>query len=358
MSPNRLPLIALVALCSLDPAARAADAAAPATRPAWVNISDPVVADLVAQGKKLGYPGQSAGVIVDIGNGGAVYLVIAGQGLWRSTDQGATFALAADPKVVGGRCETSYSIDLDASGPGRFACFMLDGKCASTLDAGKTWRPMADVGRNWDYAAVDWADPDAKTIFALRHEAGGEIYLSRDAGRKWEMIGKDAKFAAVGLADAQTLLTTKGDGILRSTDAGKTWNRVSDLTPVGRVARPYNGALWWLAKEGLIVSRDKGLTWAKVGVPVNASIGPWFASDRHIVVAGKAGFFETTDAGQTWALVTAPPVGYTVPMPGWFANLTWDPATDVFYASQMGKPAWKYRRGAPAAAATRPATGG
>jgi hypothetical protein len=31
-------------------------------------------------------------------------------------------------------------------------------------------------------------------------------------------------------------------------------------------------------------------------------------------------------------------------MPGWFVNVAWDPIGDVLYASNMGKPAYKYQR--------------
>src|SRR5678816_2738848 len=103
--------------------------------------------------RKLDWPYQTAGVACDPVNG-EVFLVLPGQGIWKSADRGATFA-RVDGGAVGGRSETSFALNVDPAGS-RLACFMLDGKCALTSDGGKTWQPMADLGRNWDYAAVDW----------------------------------------------------------------------------------------------------------------------------------------------------------------------------------------------------------
>src|SRR5205807_8488947 len=156
---------------------------------------------------------ETAGVTVDPSTGD-VFMIVTGQGVWKSSDHGATFARCDDGKV-GGRCETGFSLNADPDGQ-HIACFMLDGKCAMTLDGGKTWQPMKDVGRNWDYAAVDWAN-GGKNIFAMRHESGGEIYLSNDSGKSWKKNGKDEKFAAAGIFGDKIPVTTKGDGGLRST---------------------------------------------------------------------------------------------------------------------------------------------
>src|SRR2546427_7301715 len=170
-----IPCIAMLSPSS--PGARAADAPPPAR---WVNISDPIVNQLASDGKKLDWPYQTAGVACDATTGD-VFLVLPGQGIWKSSDRGATFA-RVDGGAVGGRCETSFSLNVDPAG-GRLACFMLDGKCAITSDAGQTWQPMADLGRNWDYAAVDWAGKPVANILGERHEVGGEVYLSNDAGK-------------------------------------------------------------------------------------------------------------------------------------------------------------------------------
>jgi photosystem II stability/assembly factor-like uncharacterized protein len=321
-----------VILIAFTPDVRAAD------KGQWVNLSDPIVQKVTEGGKKQAWPGDTAGVAVDPSSGD-VFMIVTGEGVWKSSDHGATFA-RCDGGLVGGRCETSYSINVDPDGGGHLGFFMLDGKCALTLDGGKTWQAMKDVGRNWDYAAVDWAS-GAKHIFAMRHESGGEIYLSHDAGKSWKMIGKDAKFGATGIFGEKTLVTTKGQGILRSTDGGENWTPIGgEFTPVGRVVKIYRGVAYWLAKEGIVTSKDQGATWTLMGKGApEASLGPWFGGDdgKHIAVAGKKGIFQSSDGGETWTAVAPLPEKYDVPMPGWFTNIGWDPKGDVFYASKMGK---------------------
>src|SRR2546423_10382432 len=91
----------------------------------WLNISNPIVQQLTDAGKKIAWPGQTAGVVVDTANGD-VYMIIPDQGIWKSSDRGTTFT-RADKGEIGGRCETGYSINVDPAGGGRLACFMLDG---------------------------------------------------------------------------------------------------------------------------------------------------------------------------------------------------------------------------------------
>ena len=309
----------------------------------WVNISDALVAKLTAEGKTPAWPGQTAGMACDRTTG-HVYLVVAGQGLFLSTDRGATFARCDDGKVSG-RCETGYALNLDPAGK-RLACFMLDGKCGMSLDAGKTWQGLKDVGRNWDYAAVDWSSERPQTIFAMLHESGGQTMLSTDGGQSWTKADKDAKFSGLGAVDAKTLLRTKGEGIERSTDTGATWTKVSDLTPVGRLAIVFGKTVYWLGKDGLLASKDAGVTWQRQGGEVQAAWGPYFGKDeRQIVVLGKAGIFETADACNAWQKVgTLPAKGFETNNPGWFVNFAWDPQADVFYISRMGQPAFRRER--------------
>ncbi|HEX7898592.1 MAG TPA: hypothetical protein VF950_12580 [Planctomycetota bacterium] len=307
----------------------------------WTEISGDVLQKLKDESKKIDWPGATAGVAVDPATGD-VYMVVPGQGLWKSGDQGKTFA-RADGGAVGGRAETSYALQFDPAGK-RLACFMLDGKCAMTADGGATWTPFTGLGRNWDYAAVDWSAQEVKTIFGARHENGGDVYLSPDAGKTWNKLWAEPEFeksGGLGIFDATTLVyTMKGKGIQRSTDAGKTWAQVSELEPWGRVIRVRQGVGYWLSKEGMRVSRDKGATWTLQGTAVDATIGPMFdpKDEKRFAVAGNKGIFTTSDGGATWTSVVAKlPEKFSMPKPGWFANVDWDPARNLFYASQMGK---------------------
>ncbi len=377
MKPLSCLAFALASILTAAGAAYPQASVAPnAARGVWIDISEKVLNGLAAEDKKIGYPGKTAGIAVDRVTGD-VLMIVPDQGIWKSIDRGETFA-RIDGGKIGGRCETGFALNFDPNGK-RLACFMLDGPSAYTLDGGKTWAAMQGNGRGWDAGSVDWSAEKPADIFALRHESGGEIYTSGNMGKSWQFQGK--AFASVGIFDANTFVATKEKekGILRSTDGGKTWNKVSDLQPAGRDIRIFQGIAYWASAQGLLASSDKGKTWAVLGKPVDCSYGPYFGKDprpsnkmgtgsepvgacsgepggrevpvpilldglKHIVVVGKKGFFETTDAGQTWDQVAPLPPQFAVAMPGWFLNFGWDPNADIFYASTMGKPAYRYQR--------------
>ncbi|HTV61683.1 MAG TPA: hypothetical protein VMH30_03850 [Verrucomicrobiae bacterium] len=308
----------------------------------WVNISDALVAAVTNAGTVIPWPGNTAGVAVDR-TSGILYVDVCNVGLWQSTDHGQSYRRVAEGQISG-RCEFGYALNCDPAG-GRMACLMLDGKCGMTLDGGRTWQPFAPMGRNWDYGAVDWSDPGARAIFAARHESGGEIYASDDAGASWRFLGKHPEFTSSGIFDARTLVAGTEDGIMRSTDGGETWTNISPLHPVGRVAVYFDGKTYWLAREGLITSQDRGATWQTIGAPLAAGWGPLFGKDtQHIMVADFRGFLETSDGGKTWRRIAPlPPFqgGLAPKLPGEFLSIAWDPKANLLYASRMGSGTWR-----------------
>jgi len=300
----------------------------------------------------------TGGVTVDRSNGD-VYVIVTGEeifkgpgeGVWKSTDQGRTFA-RVDGGIVGGRCETGYALCLDPNGK-RLYCFMLDGSSGCTLDAGQTWEKLGKVNRGWDFAAVDWSVAKPQVIFGSEHESGGKYHLSSDGGKSWKKLGefpKDARGTfGVGVIDANTLVrwSSTQAAIERSLDAGTTWTKVSDEVPLSHVMVVFKGVGYWIGQKGLVVSKDKGATWTLQGQPVpQAAWGPYFGKDeKHIVVAGKSGVHETTDGGEHWSLVAALPDPFkNPPGPGWYLNFAFDPVNNLFYASWMGKPTYRYTR--------------
>jgi photosystem II stability/assembly factor-like uncharacterized protein len=314
--------------------------AAAAEKQTWVPISASVLAKV-----KPGYPGKTAGVTVDPATGD-VYLVVPDQGLWKSTDHGETFA-RIDGGKVGGRCETGFALDFDPAGK-RLACFMIYGSSAWTLDAGKTW--TATKSSHLDFGAVDWAE-SAKCLLALRHEAGGRLTLSADAGKTWKDL--DKSFTHLGLFDSKTLLASRGRGILRSDDGGTTWTSVSEITPAGSVMRVYydnTGTVgYWTSAKGLLVSKDRGRSWTIADKPAGDAkpsagiVGPLFGkSADEMVIVAKDGIHESTDGGKTWARVAPLPEGFSVGGVG--PNYAWDPVGGYFYASSMGKETYRYQR--------------
>lgn len=309
---------------------------AAAAEPEWTVIGAEVLAQV-----KPGYPGKTAGIAVDR-TSGDVYLVVPDQGLWKSTDQAKTFA-RVDGKAIGGRCETSFAIATDPAGK-RLACFMVYGSSGLTNDGGKTF--VASKTSHLDFGDVDWSDT-GRVMLSLRHESGGVLTLSKDAGATWTDLGKG--FQSLGVIDSATLIASKGDGILRSTDNGATWHKVSELQPVGGSSRTIKGATYWASHAGLLVSKDKGATWKAIDAPPHSVTGPYFGKDeKHLIVANAEGLHESLDEGATWKLAAKLPAKYQSrqdkPTSANYANHAYDPINNIFYTSTMGYDALQLKR--------------
>lgn len=306
----------------------------------WVAISESVTSKIERVDSSAWLAGLAAGIAVDPASG-EVYMVISGAGLWKSKDHGTTFE-QVDAGNIGGRCETGAAINVDPAGGGRLAFFQLDGKSAWTPDGGKTWHPSNDKSRGFDFVAVDWTDPKARRMFGVRHETDGIGLLSEDGGATWKALEKG--FKGFGVFSFDVLVTSRGHGIERSSDGGATWKQVSDVVPTGRVMVLYRGAGYWLYEKGILASKDQGATWAPLSGEVSAWFGPFFGKDeKQMVVVGKAGFQESTDGGKTWRQAAPLPEVKDFNGP-WFPNYGWDPKADIFYASKMGKPAYRFQR--------------
>lgn len=316
-----MPLAMVCGWCALLSAAE---------EPTWTPISATVTAQV-----KPGYPGKTAGVTVDPATGD-VYMVVPDQGLWKSSDRGATF-VRVDGGAVGGRCETGFALNFDPAGK-RLMCFMIYGSSGRTDDAGKTW--LASKTSHLDFGAVDWS-ASGNCLLAIRHEAGGMLAFSSDAGKTWKDLQKG--FTHVGLFSGDVLVGSKGQGILRSGDGGATWTSVSEITPAANVMHTRDGIGYWPSSKGLLVSRDQGQTWQVYGTPLAAVVGPfWGQTAERLVVVAKDGFHESKDAGKTWERVAPLPMGFGVGGVG--PNYAWDPIGNVFYASSMGKDTFRYQR--------------
>lgn len=333
---------------------------APEDKGKWTLISDKLISATPVPPDFNGLPGKTlkaTGVAVDRTTGDVIVVLMRSQ-IFRSSDKGKTFE-RIDGGKVSGICQTGWSINVDPDNGNRIACFLIYGTGGLTLDCGKTWTQFPG---KFDFGAVDWSAAEPKVMFGIDH--GGRINLTKDVGKTWKLVGSDRESresgssVGVGVVDAGTLLLHRktGSGIERSTDDGETWTKVSDLNPKSGVAVVFKGAVYWVGAEGLIVSKDKGKTWQAQGAPVDAIMGPLFGKDeKHIVVVGLKGFFETTDGGKTWKNIASltgleaeldPNTYYrsTKCPVTWRDNFSWDPIGNVFYHSRMADSVRKYER--------------
>ncbi|MFL5342565.1 MAG: hypothetical protein ACJ8F7_20655 [Gemmataceae bacterium] len=319
-----------------------------AADPAWQAM----LGDL-PRSEKAGFGGL-CGICVDR-TSGAVVINISDRGFYRSTDGAKSFRRISDAQPRG-RTETPGCFLIDPTGRGsRWLTALVYGVPVSVSgDGGRTWTKMDGKSSHVDWCAIDWTDPEMKFVLALKHEAGGLLLASHDAGKSFAEVGKN--FGPGWVFNATTAVVAEAKtkdrprpNLVRTNDGGRTWSPCAVYSPVGSqsaqaLPRFHDGTLYWLVEGALIASSDSGATWQKVCELRDGRFGPVFGKDgKHLFVLTAAGIVESTDGGATWATPIPPPKE----LKG-VGGLTWvdyDPKDDALYLMKMGSDLFKLDRG-------------
>lgn len=282
-----------------------------------------------------------------------LYCGTADQGLWRSTDAGASWEPVG--KGISHTNVTAVAVSTAEHADGRGVVYA--GTEPSTLfrseDGGDSWRELEEMRRlpsysEWSFppkpetSHVRWISPDPTVpgrLFVCIE--AGALIRSHDGGETWEDRVDDGPLDTHTLAVREDspgrLYSAAGDGFfsagggyLESPDGGDTWERLSD-----GLAHPY---LWGLAvdpkdpetvvvsaatspmqahspdsAESTVYRRDDGGPWQEVrsGLPDTegtlasvfagggAEPGVFYALNNH-------GLYRSLDAGKDWARLELP----------------------------------------------------
>jgi len=182
------------------------------------------------------------------------------------------------------------------------------GQVHTSTDAGLTWT-ASGTARNW--AAVA-SSADGRRLVAVP-EDNGPVHLSTDGGTTWTPAGAPGLWRAVTVSADGTRIVAAGYGfgIVYSTDGGATWAQ-SDAPPYGwtrMAASRDNMTLVAVGFGGIYRSVDGGVTWLTTPL---SGVSQWngaavSADGSRMVVSGfytGASVHVSTDAGQTWSVVT------------------------------------------------------
>jgi len=228
---------------------------------------------------------------VAIDSQGFIFAGSAGNGLYRSTDKGATWEhVLTEPQIVWRIAVNSNDVI--------FACTDQEGIYRST-DGGDTWVHI--FNDNMWITSIDFDQNDK--IF-IGTEASG-IFSSEDDGDTWDSVWDPGfVFWYLFIDDADILyVSTFFDDVHRSTDGGANWESigfVGDL--IWYMTQDNEGKLWAGSdSDGLYSSEDNGDTWDQVafaGTPISTilidSKGTIIVSDYDVSI------YRSVDGGANW----------------------------------------------------------
>ncbi len=296
-------------------------------------------------------PSDPRVVYVGTGEGNGRNSSTWGDGVYRSSDGGATFAKAglgdsreiprlavhpSDPRIV-------YAAAL-----GNLWAPSKERGLYKTTDGGKRWTAALQVGPDTGCVDVvlDPSGPD--TVYAAMYTrrrtpwsftsggaAGSDgIYRSTDAGRTFRRLteGLPSRLGRIGLAvaasaprhvyavieadDAGTVgleqVLARAGGVFRSVDGGDHWERLSDLVPrpfyfSKIVVDPKDESRIYVLGFGLAISDDGGKTFRANGAERphgdlhTLVVDP--ADTGHLLLGTDGGVYESQDRAETWRYI-------------------------------------------------------
>ncbi|MCV7059306.1 F510_1955 family glycosylhydrolase [Mycolicibacterium gilvum] len=169
----------------------------------------------------------------------------------------------------------------------------------------------SDAGRSWEslslHGSADFHALEYRHGRVYGHDSqSGTVMVSLDE-QSWQRRAKVAAFdLAVSPADADEILATTRQGLLRSTDGAMTFGAVSGAPALVLVSWPERGPLLGADLQGtLYTSTNNGQTWQPQHA-LNAKPQALFADgDGQVYIATDTAIYTSTDDGATVNVLTA-----------------------------------------------------
>ncbi len=288
------------------------------------------------------YTGFTGGGVYKTTDGGNSWFNIS-DGFFKTGSVGAIDVADSDPNVIYvGMGETDIRGNMSAG----------DGMYRST-DAGKTWAYLG-LGESQFIGDIEIhpENPDVVWVAAMGQIFGEEgnadrgVFKTTDGGKSWnKVLFKNNKTGAVDIAvdpnNSRILFAAmweayrnpwemssggEGSGLFKSTDGGETWKDITQSPglPKGLVGKigvsvsPVNSNRVFAIVEnakggGLFRSEDGGDTWERVSADRNLRQRAWYYSkviadtgNEDVVYVLNVGFWKSTDGGKTFSRIRTP----------------------------------------------------
>lgn len=225
--------------------------------------------------------------------GGVILVGTRGQGIFRSTNDGATWSNVwlsnRNSAMSFAKADTSL-IFLGSYQDGLYR----------TSDEGRTWA-KAGLGSN---SAIGLTYTSQRVLLAASDSG---VFRSTDKGETWSFILLGAEVQSIAQAPNEILFaTTFGLGIFRSTDQGISWDKLkSGVSPeyFGAVGVDSTGRIFVAAQDGIIYSTDSGDSWSRLPSyqDTDVQLTVYFHPNGSIFVGAFHGVFRSTDGGKNWS---------------------------------------------------------
>jgi hypothetical protein len=242
-------------------------------------------------------------------------------GVYRSTDDGATFA----PSIEG--LNATFIVEVGA-GRGRVFAAMLGtyevvpdanvNALTVTEDGGQTWRRTGGVAAHGLTVAAD----DAGRVLLGTFRQGA--WLSEDDGESFERIealGADTVVQGVSFGPDGVALASVGaitdDGmsvrLARSADGGRTWETAAPGLQANTTAFSDDGHAWAAGTTGVAHSADGGASWRLLSEQPSRAVLPEPGGTALVgTVDGAVRRLRAGDGGETLAQLVAPEASFGI----------------------------------------------
>ncbi len=299
--------------------------------------------------------GRVLAVAGDPKNPHTYYFGAVSGGVWKTTDDGATWTPMSDKEPfwsVGAIAIAPSAPNVIYVGTGE-ACIRGNISYGNGVwkssDGGKTWKHIGlEDTRQIGRVLVSPTNPDVVFVAALGHAFGPNaergVFRSTDGGATWQkVLYKDENTGAIDLSfdpnSPSVIYATlwqayrkpwelvsggPGSGLYKSTDGGATWKQLTGnglpkgvLGRMGVAVSPANAdrvyAIIEAEQGGIYRSDDGGEHWTRTNGETRFTQRSWYYAhifadpkDANTVYVLNTGMYRSTDAGKTWTLIRAP----------------------------------------------------